>query len=348
MKSVVLGSFADPLTYVIHHLDSHLTFAQTFQICSLFGRVRILGFDLQPLTFYTVSNYRTNSLLAIELNSSSTTATSIEQIQSLIPIDQLAQTAFENVEEKNGDIILIRQDPTINPFFFRILREHQFYNQIFSERYPNSQKTPWEQLEKDLYIRLNETNEQTTIVPREDFVQTTDHIINRWLNETTNGSFLFLLSFLSHFSLSIDVPFVVLMCGEKDLGKSTFTRYLVNRALNHVDSTYNLNYFDCDIGQCEFTISGCLSFVNIHSPLLGPPCSHIRSNPKPDRFVYYGLNSPQTAPVRYLQSIDMLRRLWNIDREVDKKKSLVLINTMGWVAGKYCDYRMMMIHYFVV
>lgn len=119
------------------------------------------------------------------------------------------------------------------------------------------------------------------------------------------------------------------------MGKSTYTRYLINRAVSHVDSTFSLTYFDCDIGQCEFTMSGCLSYVNIQSPLFGPPCSHIKSNPKPDRLLYYGLVSPQASPVRYLQHIDALRQLWHTDyKDKSKKHAMIVINTMGWGTGK--------------
>ena len=137
------------------------------------------------------------------------------------------------------------------------------------------------------------------------------------------------------FFFYLDYPFVVLICGEKDMGKSTFTRYLVNRALNHINSTFDLTYFDCDIGQCEFTMGGCLSYINLHSPLFGPPCSHLQSNPKLDRLLYYGFVSPQTLPVRYLQYIDELRQMWNIDHtNKNHKRSMILINTMGWGTGK--------------
>jgi polynucleotide 5'-kinase involved in rRNA processing len=120
------------------------------------------------------------------------------------------------------------------------------------------------------------------------------------------------------------------------MGKSTFTRYVLNRALNHINSTYNVTYFDCDIGQCEFTVGGCLSYVNFIAPLLGPPCSHIQSNPKPDRLLYYGQVSPQAAPVRYLQYIDHLRHLWNVDRrQRSPSRSIILVNTMGWGTGKH-------------
>lgn len=122
------------------------------------------------------------------------------------------------------------------------------------------------------------------------------------------------------------------------MGKSTFTRYLINRALNHVNSTYDLTYFDCDIGQCEFTIGGCLSYVNLDSPLFGPPCSHMKINTKFHYCLYYGLVSPQTAAVRYLQYIDKLRQMWNIDHKnqnQNRKRSMILINTMGWGTGKH-------------
>jgi polynucleotide 5'-kinase involved in rRNA processing len=75
--------------------------------------------------------------------------------------------------------------------------------------------------------------------------------------------------------------------------------------------------------------------VNLDSPLLGPPCSHIKSNPKPNRLLYYGLVSPQPSPVRYLQYVDRLRKLWNEDhKEENLKRSMILINTMGWGTGK--------------
>jgi polynucleotide 5'-kinase involved in rRNA processing len=117
------------------------------------------------------------------------------------------------------------------------------------------------------------------------------------------------------------------------MGKSTFIRYLINRSLNHINPNYKLTYFDCDIGQCEFTIGGCLSYVNLQSPLLGPPCSHIQFNPKPDCLLYYGLVSPQTSPIRYLQYINKLRQLWNKNR--NSKRSMIIINTMGWGTGKH-------------
>ncbi|CAF1258656.1 unnamed protein product [Rotaria sordida] len=319
--SLILGSFSEPPTYVIHFLDSHLTFLQSFQICSLFGRVRIHGYTLHPSTFYSVYNYRTNSPVSIEfINSNTTTTTTttfLPDIKSFISDIQLADNALFNVQQKGGDIILIRKESNNDLSFINIMREHQTYKNWFLESYNLFEQDKWKQLEQNLHIRLIETTDQIAVIPREVYISTVDHIINRWLNETLE-----------------DLPFVVLICGEKDMGKSTFIRYLTNRALNHINSTFSLTYFDCDIGQCEFSIGGCLSYINLDSPLLGPPCSHIKSNPKSDRLLYYGLVSPQTSPVRYLQYVNKLRQLWNIDqKKTNQKRSLILINTMGWGTG---------------
>ncbi|CAF4632019.1 unnamed protein product [Rotaria sp. Silwood1] len=314
--SLILGSFSEPPTYVIHFLDSHLTFLQSFQICSLFGRVRIHGYTLHPLTFYSVYNYRTNSPVSIEFINSET-AIPLLDIKSLISDIQLADNALLNVEQKGGDILLIRKESNNDSLFIKTMREHQFYKNWFSENYNLFERDNWKQLEQNLHIRLIETTDQIAVIPRKEFVSTADHIINRWLNVAVEDS-----------------PFIVLICGEKDMGKSTFIRYLTNRALDHISSTFSLTYFDCDIGQCEFSIGGCLSYVNLDSPLLGPPCSHIKSNPKPDRLLYYGLLSPQTSPVRYLQYINKLRQIWNIDQKNgNQKRSMILINTMGWGTG---------------
>lgn len=118
------------------------------------------------------------------------------------------------------------------------------------------------------------------------------------------------------------------------MGKSTFTRYLVNRAVDQIESNFSVTYFDCDIGQAEFTMSGCLSYVQLDAPLFGPPCSHMRSHSRTQRLLYYGLLSPQQEPVRYLEYVNQLRKLWNLDHQHDTpKRTLLVLNTMGWVTG---------------
>ena len=128
---------------------------------------------------------------------------------------------------------------------------------------------------------------------------------------------------------------MVLIYGEKDIGKSTLIRYLVNRALSEKESNEKIHYFDLDIGQTEFTISGCLSYIELKDPLLGPPSSHIRINPETDRTLFYGLLSPQTSSIRYLECVDYLRKMWNIENcKSPVDHPLIFINTMGWCTGE--------------
>ena len=61
------------------------------------------------------------------------------------------------------------------------------YSNWFLEKYKSFEGDKWRQLEQDFHIRLIETTDQTAIIPREQFILTTDHIINRWLNEATEG-----------------------------------------------------------------------------------------------------------------------------------------------------------------
>ncbi|KTF87270.1 hypothetical protein cypCar_00011938 [Cyprinus carpio] len=113
---------------------------------------------------------------------------------------------------------------------------------------------------------------------------------------------------------------IILVCGGKSSGKSTFNRHLINSLLNH---TVSVEYLECDLGQTEFTPPGCLSLSSVTEPLLGAPFTHLRD---PEHMVYYGQADCQADIDRYLES---LKSLW---RHVSGE-SPVIINTMGWIRG---------------
>ncbi|KAM9830755.1 polynucleotide 5'-hydroxyl-kinase NOL9 isoform 1-T2 [Syngnathus typhle] len=115
---------------------------------------------------------------------------------------------------------------------------------------------------------------------------------------------------------------VVLVCGAKNVGKSTYIRMVINTLLNH---TTSVDYLEADLGQTEFTPASCLSLLTVREPLLGPPFTHQRD---PDHMVYYGESSCQSDLSRYLES---LKSLWH--RRSSSKETPIVINTMGWVKG---------------
>ncbi|OXB59669.1 hypothetical protein ASZ78_004997 [Callipepla squamata] len=114
---------------------------------------------------------------------------------------------------------------------------------------------------------------------------------------------------------------VIMVCGPKSIGKSTFSRYLINLLLNHLPS---VEYMECDIGQTEFTPPGCVSLSDVTEPFLGPPFTHQRT---PRKMVYYGQSSCEQDTERY---IDVVKYVFSSYR----KEVPLVINTMGWVKGE--------------
>ncbi|KAJ8390174.1 hypothetical protein AAFF_G00110480 [Aldrovandia affinis] len=113
---------------------------------------------------------------------------------------------------------------------------------------------------------------------------------------------------------------VILVCGSKNTGKSTFNRHLINTLLNH---TASVDYLECDLGQTEFTPPGCLSLTSVTEPLLGAPFTHLCT---PEHMVFFGETSCERDLDRYLESLKFLWRSYS-------HETPVIINTMGWVKG---------------
>jgi len=59
-------------------------------------------------------------------------------------------------------------------------------------------------------------------------------------------------------------PPVVVVCGPKNSGKSTFSRVLLNALLPRHGK---VGYLDTDMGQPEFGLPGCLSFNVVDEPI---------------------------------------------------------------------------------
>ncbi|XP_064604883.1 polynucleotide 5'-hydroxyl-kinase NOL9-like isoform X2 [Liolophura sinensis] len=120
-----------------------------------------------------------------------------------------------------------------------------------------------------------------------------------------------------------DVAPKALSCGGKNVGKSTFNRYLINSTLQRVKS---LCYLDCDVGQTEFNPPGCIALHVIHEPVLGPPFTHQQD---PFFMCFFGLVSPAEDP-RFYSSC--MKKVYSQYESMDPKPPLI-INTMGWNKG---------------
>jgi hypothetical protein len=134
-----------------------------------------------------------------------------------------------------------------------------------------------------------------------------------------------------------DRPFVSIVCGAKDMGKSSFSRYLINRLL----AKYNrVAYIETDVGQSEFTPSGLLSLHYITSPVLGPPFTHQQL--AAERSFYFGSASPRSNPDYYLACINQLVDHWRHNQLHDAIP--LVVNTQGWVSGVGYELLLSQIH----
>ena len=120
---------------------------------------------------------------------------------------------------------------------------------------------------------------------------------------------------------------IVLACGGKDVGKSTYLRYLVNSLLN---SHEKVAYLDCDPGQCEFTLSGTVQLTIINEPLLGPPHTHLLHSA--DSY-FLGYLSPNDIPGYYLETIRKCLTTYQKLNFESINKIPLIVNTMGWNQG---------------
>ncbi|KAK2425381.1 polynucleotide 5'-hydroxyl-kinase NOL9 [Trifolium repens] len=102
------------------------------------------------------------------------------------------------------------------------------------------------------------------------------------------------------------MPPIIVICGPKNCGKTTFSRYLVNLLLT---KWKKVAYFDIDVGQPEFTPPGLISLTNLHK-VTPDLTSQFKKTPK--RSLFFGDVSPKRDPSAYLKYI---------------------LNTSGWVKG---------------
>ncbi|KAJ7945935.1 Polynucleotide 5-hydroxyl-kinase NOL9 [Quillaja saponaria] len=141
-------------------------------------------------------------------------------------------------------------------------------------------------------------------------------------------------------------PPVVLICGAKNSGKTTFSRHLLNVLLQRYKK---VAYLDTDVGQPEFTPPGLLSLTVVDkvTPDLTIPCLKT-----PERCFFFGDNTSKTDPEAYLNYIyaiyDYYKKEYYVSDEGEdpSKTGLPLVvNTPGWVKGVGYDALVHMLNY---
>ncbi|MEM2273232.1 MAG: Clp1/GlmU family protein [Candidatus Bathyarchaeia archaeon] len=120
--------------------------------------------------------------------------------------------------------------------------------------------------------------------------------------------------------LSFNNRVEVAVLGGTDSGKSSFSTYLANMALNN---GRKVALVDGDLGQSDIGPPGTLGLSILKKPIIDP------SNLRPDHIVFIGITSPQSVIDRVISGLVKLR-----DRALSMGSDLIIVNTDGWIEGE--------------
>ncbi|CAG8738125.1 6845_t:CDS:2, partial [Racocetra persica] len=202
---------------------------------------------------------------------------------------------------------------------------------VFTAEYVNSSRN--NQSDETIFIKRN-LFQVSGFYPIFEVISglTLLQISDSWLNATNQ---------LATDVINYNVPPISVICGHRNVGKSTFARYLLNNLLNFCPK---VAYIESDVGQSEFTPSGSISLNIFNSPIFGPPFTHIQ---QPYRSYYIGSNTPLDDPDYYL---DCLRELVIVYRRdiacgpdfgmhagEELQRIPLILNTHGWIKGMGYD-----------
>jgi polynucleotide 5'-hydroxyl-kinase GRC3/NOL9 len=143
----------------------------------------------------------------------------------------------------------------------------------------------------------------------------------------------------------------ILVCGAKNVGKSTFVKFMCNRLLS-TSSYEKVALLDCDVGQPELSPPGLLSLTVLSKPLLCPPHVHmvcdsndydtdqdtdeIESYAAAKEYhsaFYYGSTTSKMNPISYTKGIRELMNDYTKLCENTSGDIPLVVNTNGWVKG---------------
>ncbi|CAL5050719.1 unnamed protein product [Urochloa decumbens] len=135
-------------------------------------------------------------------------------------------------------------------------------------------------------------------------------------------------------------PPIVVVCGPKNSGKSTFSRILLNALLPRHGK---VGYLDTDVGQPEFAPPGCLSFHVVDEAITDLLNPNLR---EAERCCFFGDTSSKRDPEAYLNCLFQLYDYFVGKYRCNEKEMLPLIvNTPGWVKGAGFDMLVEMLRY---
>lgn len=145
---------------------------------------------------------------------------------------------------------------------------------------------------------------------------------------------------------------IVFVVGGRNVGKTTYSKYLVNSLLN---THASVGYLDCDLSVPEFSPFGLASVKLVKNPLLGiysflmqgPSFTHQQLDLSPDeqsKSIFVGAKSARFDPDSYLEALIRLFNHFCSNQPKDGPASPLIVDCDGWIKGMGFDLLMCLIN----
>ncbi|XP_053307657.1 polynucleotide 5'-hydroxyl-kinase NOL9 [Spea bombifrons] len=281
-----------------------LTFNGKCSLTCLYGSVQVLGYVIhRSQAAYELFSPNTHSPLTIEglLNKkSSKTRKEIRMearsmLRGYLSLD-CRRAVMKNFKSTSSIILLERIEDAATNY----IRSHPDYATIFSTKL-KEKRSPSFDSKVLSSVGIEDRDVNSGIRMPDEYVSAVQQLVRACVEEDSGCP-------------------IILVCGPKNVGKSTFNRCLINQLLNHISC---VGYLECDLGQTEFTPPGCVALMHVTKPVLGPPFTHQRD---PHKMVYFGETSCEQDMERFIESVKYVI-------VSHKREHPLIVNTMGWVKG---------------
>ncbi|KAG7169908.1 polynucleotide 5'-hydroxyl-kinase NOL9-like [Homarus americanus] len=268
------------------------------QVCPLVGTVKILGYTLKEGEVQSIYSVTSAALLDINVVS----AHNIDPTDSRLQDKEIPTSWLQNIITEEPGPLLILEIQRQNPPVARFLSQ-----------------AGWQRLLESKEKQEFWYNVRATLI--------TESNCKHYKLFRANPSWHEFIDIIKTWWTCGSVPRVV-VCGGKDVGKSTLFKYIANTLLSS-GSDSGIMCLDLDPGQSEFTLPACVSLARLTKPLLGPAYTHNISKDAPYfKQVLVGATSPQFMLQRYMAAVQYLHKISQKQPSVP-----LLVNTMGWTRG---------------
>ncbi|KAI8363779.1 hypothetical protein B0O80DRAFT_434480 [Mortierella sp. GBAus27b] len=300
------------------------------------------GQDLSTISTFTIFSPRTHALAVVEsVNLTKSQKTSmVQQRTAATPavLKQQLETLLSQFTHNEFDTVLAVQSAS-ECGLFGIEKVVPLFKGIFTMKQASRSRAT----EDD--DRLAQARFETSLAGFHPILDTTEGIAALRIPVSWRDAIQSLISAtIDETGAGVKRSPVSVVCGGKKMGKSTFSRLILNRMMNRYR---RVAFIECDVGQSEFTPVGMVALHVLESPALGAPFTHPK---RPYRAFFVGNSTPRDDPKYYMACITELvktyyaevshTRCWEDAEDYDSQNGdnedehvPLIINTQGWIKG---------------